>query len=157
LSRDTATRTVAERERFLLMWGANQIEKSQAVIGISTAFRAAGPVLRDGPRRESAAQFYDGLWRRRRKSPEEYSLLWTETLAIVRFEDLIAGKELTTGPFDMVSFVADTIYVDREYSQPIASLDHGTGQWRLHADGSHWPEVVIIAVNPKSLIPAFPN
>jgi hypothetical protein len=130
------------RERFLLMWAANPADGSQTVIGPATIFRAVGPSLRLGPRGLETAHFRNGLWRRR-KIGGRFSLLWTEAVTEVRFEDPSTGSNLVVGPFEMVGFVCNTIYVDRERSRPVACLDESTGKWRSCADGSLWPEVVL--------------
>jgi hypothetical protein len=131
------------RQRYLLMWAANPAEGSQAAIGPATVIRAIGPSLRLGPRGQEVAHFRNGLWLRR-KIGGRFSLLWTETFTTVRFEDPLTGNSLAVGPFDMVGFVCDTIYTDRENSRPAACLDESSGRWRSSVDGALWPEVVLM-------------
>lgn len=128
------------REFYLLIWAANPKTGAQGVVGPATSFRAVGPSLR-APQGRELAHFRDGIWRRR-KIGGEFSLLWTEEITSLQFEDPYAGTNHVAGPFEMVGIVCDTIYADVEYSRPIACLDPATGKWRSSIDGTLWPEIV---------------
>ena len=56
----------------------------------------------------------------------------------------------------MVGIVCDTIYVDVEFSQPLACLDPATGRWRSSIDGTMWPEIVF-APAARPVIVAAPT
>ena len=138
------------RDHYLLIWAANPATGTQGVIGPATTFRAVGPSLRAGPQGQEVAHFRDGVWRRR-KIGGEFSLLWTEEWTTLHFVDPHAGTSMALDPIEMVGIVGNTIYVDVEYSQPVASLDPATGRWRSNSDGTIWPEVVF-APAPRQVI-----
>jgi hypothetical protein len=139
------------RERFMLMWAANPADGSQAVIGPATVFRAVGPSLRLNLTAQETAYFHNGLWCRR-KIGGRFSLLWTESLTTIRFEEPCTGSHVSIGPFEMVGFVGDTIYVDREHSRAAACLDESSGRWRACADGALWPELTLQPA-PRAALP----
>lgn len=60
-----------------------------------------------------------------------------ETEAKVRFQN---GGQLDVGPFPELRIADGTIYAANE---TLARLDEMTQHWRLKADGSLWPHVVI--------------
>jgi hypothetical protein len=140
-----------KREPFLLMLASNPAESSESVLGPAKVFRAVGASLRLGPATQEVAYFRDGRWRVQNVR-RHFSLLWTEASTIVQLENPSTGESLELGTFEMVGILCDTMYGGREHSQPIASLDERSGQWRSCADGSLWPEMVLL---PSPRVP-FP-
>lgn len=141
-----------------MIWMENPINGAQTVAGPATGFLIRGSSLFASTSRNEIARFQRGCWCRR-KSRGHFSLLWTDVLTSLSFQDQATGDSLELGHFEMVGVVCDTIHVDRENSREVARFDESSGQWRATADGRFWPEIVIRSalaapVPSKDIVPA---
>lgn len=143
----TTEENSSARERFLIVWGKNQVGGLQCAFGPATTFRSVGPSLRLGSHGEEVARFYDGLWINVRTGGC-FPCLWTETSSLLGLENPTTNQSLTLGTFAMIGVMGNTVYVERENSRAVATLDERGGFWRTSQDERKWPDLTLRPASP---------
>ena len=74
---------------------------------------------------------------------ERYSRIECDSRVTLHLERIDGGRSKTYGPFESLSFIDGIAYANHEV---FAFADRSIVDWYCHADGTHWPLLVITAV-----------
>lgn len=91
---------------------------------------AGGPII---------AQHEDHSWR---VNHDRYARLEIDSRATLHLERIDGSRSQTFGPFDNLSFIDGIAYANHEV---FAFADRSIVDWYCHADGRHYPLLIVTA------------